>query len=369
MRPHLRTRGAFTLVELLVVIAIIGVLVALLLPAVQAAREASRRSQCSNNIKQIVLGCHNFHDSHGTVPPIVAYLPTGAGATTGGFGAGWGWLPFMLPYVEQKPLFDIIKFDTNVCCKSMQAVHDANISAFSCPSDPLGKGFLFDRGIPNSACNDGTGSLTAPGVLTGSGFAAANLVKARPSSYLGSFGDGFVLADTAGYTVGAQGRANGCGGCSESATATVKGPNCPEPGVGWGGGPDHRGIWDYRNSRPPIRFANITDGLSNTVMVGHISSIASGFDMVWFTNTGSTNGTSLPINFNVRQSVEQKYFYCPGCALTNTPWRGRGFQSHHPGGVMEGLCDGSVTFLSEQMSLLVHNAMGSRMGGEAIAGQ
>src|SRR6187200_1793656 len=98
-------RRGFTLVELLVVIAIIGVLVALLLPAVQSAREAARRSQCTNNVKQIVLGVHNFHDSRGTVPPIVANLPTGAGGTTGGFGAGWGWLPFMLPYVEQKNLF------------------------------------------------------------------------------------------------------------------------------------------------------------------------------------------------------------------------------------------------------------------------
>jgi prepilin-type N-terminal cleavage/methylation domain-containing protein len=359
-----RLLAAFTLVELLVVIAIIGVLVALLLPAVQAARESARRSQCTNNIKQIVLGTHNFHDSQGTVPPIVAYLPTGSGATTGGFGAGWGWLPFMLPYVEQKNLFDSINFNTNVCCKSMAAVHNANISAFSCPSDPLGKGFLNDRGLPNSTCNDGTGTVTTAGLVGGT--ASAQVARTRPASYLGSFGDGFVLADTAGYTVGATGRNFGCGGCSESATATVAGPNCPEPGIGWGGGPSHRGIWDYRNSRPPIRFANITDGLSNTVMVGHISSLASGYDMVWFTNTGNVNGTSLPINFNIRQSVEQKSFYCPGCNLTGTPWRGRGFQSHHPGGSVTGMADGSVLFLQQNIDQRTYNAMGSRMGGEAI---
>src|SRR5204863_6852393 len=93
-------RRGFTLVELLVVIAIIGVLVALLLPAVQSAREAARRSQCTNNVKQIVLACHNFHDTYGTVPNIVSYTPTGGGGTTGRFGAGWGFLPFLLPYVE-----------------------------------------------------------------------------------------------------------------------------------------------------------------------------------------------------------------------------------------------------------------------------
>src|SRR6476661_2888309 len=143
-----RERG-FTLVELLVVIAIIGVLVALLLPAVQAAREAARRSQCTNNVKQIVLGCHNFHDSYGTVPNIVSYTPTGGGGTTGGFGAGWGFLPFLLPYVEQKALFDTINFNSNVCCNSLTQVHKAYINSFTCPSDPLGKRLMPDRGLPN----------------------------------------------------------------------------------------------------------------------------------------------------------------------------------------------------------------------------
>jgi prepilin-type N-terminal cleavage/methylation domain-containing protein len=363
-----RERG-FTLVELLVVIAIIGVLVALLLPAVQSAREAARRSQCTNNIKQIVLGCQNFHDTYGTVPNIVSYTPTGGGGTTGGFGAGWGFLPFLLPYVEQKPLFDTINFNSNCCCNSLTQVHKAYISAFTCPSDPLGKALMPDRGLPTTSCNDGSGSAVFTGTLTGSTTTSAGLIQSRPSSYLGSFGDGFVLADTVGYSVGVSGKNYGCGGCSEQSGSTVAGPNCPTPGIGWGGGPDHRGIWDYRNSRPPVRFAQIQDGLSNTIMIGHSSSVAAGFDMVWFTNTGSTIGTSLPINFNVAPSVQQKSFYCPGCALTNTPWRGRGFQCHHPSGVVVGMCDGSVTFVNQSINQVTFNAMGSRAGGETVASQ
>src|ERR1041384_4260731 len=128
MSAAISFRRGFTLVELLVVIAIIGVLVALLLPAVQSAREAARRSQCTNNIKQVVLACHNFHDTYGTVPNIVSYSATGGGGTTGGFGNGWGFLPFLLPYIEQKPLFDTINFSTKVCCKSLKQGHNAYIT-------------------------------------------------------------------------------------------------------------------------------------------------------------------------------------------------------------------------------------------------
>src|SRR5436309_7188128 len=100
--PSIERRFGFTLVELLVVIAIIGVLVALLLPAVQAAREAARRTQCSNNLKQLGLAAHNFNDSFSRLPP-------GGGAQGGGSGLSastdYGcWLVYLLPYVEQQNL-------------------------------------------------------------------------------------------------------------------------------------------------------------------------------------------------------------------------------------------------------------------------
>ena len=109
MRRLRRSRGerAFTLIELLVVIAIIAVLIALLLPAVQAAREAARRVQCANNLKQIGLALHGYHDVWQTFPP--AYL---ARPVTGlELGAGWAWGTLILPYSEQRPVYDAANFD------------------------------------------------------------------------------------------------------------------------------------------------------------------------------------------------------------------------------------------------------------------
>jgi prepilin-type N-terminal cleavage/methylation domain-containing protein/prepilin-type processing-associated H-X9-DG protein len=371
MKRPSSTRHGFTLVELLVVIAIIGVLVALLLPAVQAARESARRTQCTNNIKQLAIGVHNFHDTHGTVPTTIQFgvKPWASATNPGGFGAGWGLLPFMLPYIEQKALYDHIaanQFKTNVCCNSMKIVHEAKIPGLTCPSDPLGFALQPNKGLPNTACNDGSGSATAVGPVNGG---TAQVITTRPSNYLGSFGDGFIVGDTVGYTWGPNARATyGCGGCAATAGGGLAavGPTCPEPGVGFGGGPNHRGIFDYYNSVQAVRFAQIGDGMSNTILWGHNSSIAAGYDMVWFTTTGNINGTSLPINFNVGQSVQQKSFFCPGCSV-GQPWRGRGFQSHHPGGSIFAMCDGSVVFLTQNINHIAYNAMGSRNGGESIS--
>ena len=136
-----RRHGGFTLVELLVVIAIIGVLVALLLPAVQMAREAARRTQCSNNLRQIEIGLHSFHDSYTFLPPGAITSSTGNAARklnlTSGAEHGWG--IFIYPYIEQKNLADLYKWDKHWYHADNKAVREQHVSTFICPSVPIRK--------------------------------------------------------------------------------------------------------------------------------------------------------------------------------------------------------------------------------------
>ena len=130
-----RRRAGFTLVELLVVIAIIGILVALLLPAVQAAREAARRSQCSNNLKQLGIGIHNYHDTFKLIPPGAIDNATLTAEPT---IPSWGWATRLLPFIEQNSLYQQLNPGVN----RFQQVATANLTllrtpvlTFKCPSD------------------------------------------------------------------------------------------------------------------------------------------------------------------------------------------------------------------------------------------
>src|SRR4051812_46558261 len=125
-------RRGFTLVELLVVIAIIGILVALLLPAVQAAREAGRRTQCANRLKQIGIALHNYHDTFNTFPPGVLALTT---SNDPAGNHGWGWGAMLLPFLEQAPLHDQINFEQDTTTPANLALINQTLSAFQCPSD------------------------------------------------------------------------------------------------------------------------------------------------------------------------------------------------------------------------------------------
>ena len=127
-------RRAFTLIELLVVIAIIAVLIALLLPAVQQAREAARRSQCINNLKQLGLGLHTYHDSLNVFPPGWLGVQGGVSNTQG--PSGFAWASHILPYIDQTPLYNRLNFNLSCTDASNAIARQTVLTSFRCPSDP-----------------------------------------------------------------------------------------------------------------------------------------------------------------------------------------------------------------------------------------
>ena len=157
------SRRAFTLVELLVVIAIIGVLVALLLPAVQAAREAARRMQCSNNLKQIGLACHNFHDVNNKLPEGVQYPDNvSANIADAGTVCGPNWAILILPYMEQNSLYNMTGVDvgayrkTNGTDSTWINLRSASIKGYICPSDLGTSAMPYNGNVNGSPLNVGS---------------------------------------------------------------------------------------------------------------------------------------------------------------------------------------------------------------------
>jgi prepilin-type N-terminal cleavage/methylation domain-containing protein len=219
-----RTRG-FTLIELLVVIAIIAILVALLLPAVQQAREAARRTQCRNSLKQIGLALHNYHDATRVFPPGYVDLNGNPNSTPDNDqGPGWGWATFILPYMDQGNVYDQINFNVGVGLGANAQVSQVAVTVFQCPSDGLQDPFpVYDS------------SFTTP------------ITTVAHSNYVGC---------------------NGWVECFSGAGGN------PQPGPGADGlsgtfGLAGVGIF-YRNSKNSA--ANVKDGLSNTIFVGERSS-------------------------------------------------------------------------------------------------
>lgn len=303
-------RRGFTLIELLVVIAIIALLVALLLPAVQQAREAARRSSCANNLKQIGLAMHNYHDTHRVFPPGTILCTSGCVGGDPGEDEGWGWSAMMLPYLDQANLYQSLGVGTRRLydlLKAQPALVQTPLTVFRCPSDPGGETL---KGTPGNRHMNGN-------AIPRSG-------SSIPSSYF--------YAGTSNY-------------------------------VG------NRGFWDEESKSDGVFFRNsdlgvrdITDGTSNTIAIGERS-----FDCNAASWVGSRNpeGSDMwgpyhalarvTAGINSQATEANSSDHHPNGASGTKKLCAEGFSSPHPGGAHFLMCDGATRFISEN----IHSSNGN----------
>ena len=335
-------RRAFTLIELLVVIAIIAILIALLLPAVQQAREAARRTQCKNNLKQIGLGLHNYHDVYNTLPI------GGVGTQVGGWG--FSWYMRILPNIDHANVYSRINFS---------GVHPG----WSCCGDPIGQAngdVMRAASIPWAICPS---SPMLAKQNTGGG-------PTTVTQYHGISG----ATNGNGFTNATNGLANCCGCCGgQQATGKIAGTGTLVIGRSVG-------------------FKDMTDGTSNVMVVGEASNFiwnadpaAGGTKTTWVNGAhgimmGSPNVTTVeaagatamferPFNLTTVR-------YSPNAPAidNNVNWPGVGnnygsnnpLSSAHTGGVQILMGDGSARFLSENIDMLTLRRLATRNDGQVL---
>lgn len=329
----------FTLIELLVVIAIIAVLIALLLPAVQAAREASRRLQCVNNMKQIGLAIANYESALGCIVP--GYICSTTSLTRFGVpgynpdpqtndnGPGWGWLALLLPFAEQTPLYNAANVNLPTWVAANRTVVTTQLNVYNCPSanNPTPFCMMVDSGMTLLPVDN-------------SAFARANY------QYNMGWNDTSITPANTNYDDPVQ----GCNGPI------------------------------YRNSR--VTYAGVTDGLSNTVVAGEKSPYLA--DATWVGiipgyrhfayNAFASSGTGgIGVNYDYPGSIlashsgpslyeSPQVIHPPNSPLGHTDE----MYSLHPGGANVLLGDGSVRFLKQSINLRAWQALSSRSNGEVI---
>lgn len=312
-------RKAFTLIELLVVIAIIAVLIALLLPAVQQAREAARRSQCKNNLKQLGLALQNYHD-------VYSQFPIGGTYTTGSLAPNISWVVRILPYVEQQGLYNELDMSrSNVVTQTLadgKPAYNHQISVMRCPTD------------------------TSPDFRTYSGGEYAQ------TSYSASLGSQRNPSGGSGcnpYLAGAEHILPANSDYGRTALATnISGM--------FGQGP------------ASISIDSVNDGTSNTFLVGEVLStchltIPAG----WWPNAAraTIGSTVTPLNEFTTCEASKRITHasCTSSDNHNLSW---GFKSMHTGGGHFCMADGSVRFVSENINYDTYRGLGGRGDGQTL---
>jgi prepilin-type N-terminal cleavage/methylation domain-containing protein/prepilin-type processing-associated H-X9-DG protein len=365
-----RPRPGFTLIELLVVIAIIAVLIALLLPAVQAAREAARRIQCTNNLKQIGLGLHNYHSVNDCFPPgALAEFTGGNPANT----LNNNWSPSaharLLPNIEQQSLFNALNFSVGVLNDTVgtpmnSTVVITRLNTFLCPSDNAPSWVMASATAPLS-------TLRAPGnnyfASNGSTLEFAGQQNGGPPNgpfqYAGTLGTGNIgitaIQDGTSNTVGFGEWKLGDGNSNivTPATDIVLVGNLPA------GTARNNGTLNMANPTLVAGFSawlNSCDAALSTDRTNHTSALGE----TWAIGlTGITMG-------NLLVAPNPPYPNCTSSTVASNTLQNPGFfalSSHHPGGANVLMLDGSVRFLKNSTNQAVIWALGSRSQGEIIS--
>jgi prepilin-type N-terminal cleavage/methylation domain-containing protein/prepilin-type processing-associated H-X9-DG protein len=363
------SRRGFTLIELLVVIAIIGVLIALLLPAVQAAREAARRTQCNNNLKQIGIALHNYHTGNNVFPSGCSHQPGGTSPANYGLWESWSAQSLMLGYLEQQTLYNAINFDWGPLAFDEtinSTASGAVIASFLCPSDPNSGG--GKQNINNYAACFG---------ITGTPLYTWNDANTRyqwqdPTGSTGLF--------TFSIAYGMQ-------SCTDGTSQTVA---YAEWLVGDGKGSQ------FGAANPPSRYrGNLMGGVAS---VGtDPSTIFNAFDnpqafldnLQQCTNEFRTTTSQIHDSkgwrwglgtvgwsmFNNIQTPNDRRYPIGGCRLKfqvgGSNWPDASFSvgaaSNHPGGVNVLFADGSVRFVKDTIDRKTWWSLGTREGGEVVS--
>lgn len=338
MKPA-STRGGrcgFTLVELLVVIAIIGVLVALLLPAVQAAREAARRMSCANNLRQLGIATHNFHDTHGALPSSWQAPKTYDGTAT---ADGWSILAQILPFIEQQNLHQHVNFEASyngqVLTGTTDRVSAQKVKSFICPSETKAmvrmNGATPEHFPLNYGANLGTWMVFNPATREGGDGAFRTMHRTPMAAITDGTSSTVAFAEVKAYTP-----------YFRDAGGAPTMPASPAAVAGLGG-----------SFKPDTGHTEWVDGRVHQT----------GFTAVFTPNT-KVPYTSGGITYDVDWNSQRE-----GNSTSNVSYAAVTSRSYHPAGVNAAMMDGSVQFIASTIDLTIWRAMATRNGGEVVSQQ